>query len=74
MALAIEADPVVSPLLAALTSDPGFQAGWQSIDVPAFSQQPETATGHLRQYLSYHLRESRLWAIKIGRGIAACRA
>jgi hypothetical protein len=68
MALAIEADPVVSPLLTALTTDPGFQAGWQSLDVPGFSQQLETATGHLQQYLSYHRRESRLWAIKIGRG------
>jgi hypothetical protein len=67
-AAAIEADPVVGPLLNALTSDPAFQAGWQSLDVPAFAQQLATATGHLQQYTSYHLRESRLWTIKIGTG------
>ncbi len=67
-AAAIEADPVVGPLLNALTSDPGFQTGWQSLDVPAFAQQLQTASGHLQQYVSYHLRESRLWTIKIGTG------
>jgi hypothetical protein len=67
-AAAIRADPVVFPLLNAMTSDADFQAGWRSLDVPAFSEQLQTATGHLQQYLSYHLRESRLWAIKIGTG------
>lgn len=67
-ALAIESDPVVAPLLNALTSDPGFQAAWQSLDVPAFTRHLETATGHLQQYVSYHQRETRLWAIKVGKG------
>ena len=67
-ALAIQADPVVYPLLNALTSDAVFQAGWQSLDVPAFTQALGSATSHLQQYLSFHTRESRLWAIRIGKG------
>jgi hypothetical protein len=68
VATAIEADPVVSPLLRALTTDPAFEAGWQSLDVPAFVQHLGNATDHLRQYVSFHLRETRLWNIKIGTG------
>ena len=68
IAAAIEADPVVSPLLHALTGDSGFDAAWQSIDVAAFVQHLSGATDHLNQYVSFHQRENRLWSIKIGKG------
>jgi hypothetical protein len=68
IASAIQNDPVVEPLLGALTSDADFSAAWQSLDVPRFVSRLSDATTHLNAYVAYHQREQRLWAIKIGKG------
>lgn len=68
IASAISNDPAVGPLFHSLTTDPQFEAGWQSIDVPRFSEHLSDATGHLQAYLQYQQRQERLWAIKIGSG------
>lgn len=68
IAATIQNDPVVGPLVLAMTNDPDVQTGWRSLDVPGFVQHLSQANTHLKAYVAYQQREERLWAIKIGKG------
>lgn len=68
VAASIDGDPVVGPLVREMTKDVALQAGWKSLDVPAFVQHFGKATDHITAYAGFHQRQERLWAVKIGTG------
>jgi hypothetical protein len=64
----VRADPVFYPEFQKLIDDDRFEAAWQSLDVPSFTESFNGFTTSISEYNSFHLRERRLWALKMGKG------